>query len=199
MKQWIKTKVYLTGTDKRRFNLKNKIILTLSLLMLISLTGCSQPEDKEKNPTTPNQSGSEVVDSNSNIDETNDTTDDSRKVSDNKISIKVDGKEFIVTLYDNPTANSLLAQLPLSLEATDYAGYDEKVIRLDNDLSMENAPNGDNPEIPEVGYYEPGNWIAIYYGHIGYWSGKVPLGRIDATIEELEAIPNNSSVAIEEL
>ncbi|HGM4082884.1 TPA: cyclophilin-like fold protein [Listeria monocytogenes] len=179
--------------------MKNKIILTLSLLMLISLTGCSQPEDKEKNPTTPNQSGSEVVDSNSNIDETNDTTDDSRKVSDNKISIKVDGKEFIVTLYDNPTANSLLAQLPLSLEATDYAGYDEKVIRLDNDLSMENAPNGDNPEIPEVGYYEPGNWIAIYYGHIGYWSGKVPLGRIDATIEELEAIPNNSSVAIEEL
>lgn len=169
--------------------MKNKIILTLSLLMLIPLTGCSQLENKEKNPTTSNQSESEVVDANSN--------DELRKVSNHKIVMKVDDKEYVVTLYDNPTANSLLEQLPLTLEITDYDGYDEKVIRLDNVLSMENAPDGDEPLIPEVGYYEPGNWIAIYYGYIGYWSGKAPLGTIDATTEELEKIPDNATVIID--
>lgn len=62
---------------------------------------------------------------------------------------------------------------------------------------MKGAPPGDNPEIPEVGYYEPGRWIALYYGPIGYWSGKVPLGKIDASIDALRAIRDHAPVTIE--
>lgn len=120
-----------------------------------------------------------------------------RKLSNNKIVVNTGKKAFTVTLYDNETANDLLTKLPLKLKANNYPGYDEKVIRLKSGLSMKGAPEGDNPEIPEVGYYEPGQWIALYYGHIGYWPGKVPLGRIDATIDELRAIPDNAPVTIE--
>ena len=120
-----------------------------------------------------------------------------RTLSGQQISITVGDSTFIVDLYDNQTANDLIAQLPLTLTATDYAGYDEKVIRLDSPLSMENAPDGDETLIPEVGYYHPGQWIALYYGPIGYWSGKVPLGQINASIDELDAIPNNASVTID--
>jgi len=119
-----------------------------------------------------------------------------RQISGQRIEIRVGDKVFSIDLYDNPTANDLLHRLPLTLKANNYPGYDEKVIRLQEGLSMEGAPRGDDPGIPEVGYYHPGQWIALYYGPIGYWSGKVPLGKIHATIDELHAIPDNASVTI---
>ena len=73
----------------------------------------------------------------------------------------------------------------------------EKIMPLAEPLSMLGAPEGDNPKIPEVGYYRPGNWIALYYGFIGYWEGKVPLGQIDASPDEIRDIPAGSSVTIE--
>ena len=119
-----------------------------------------------------------------------------RKLTDTVIAFRIGDQAFNVTLYDNPTADDLLARLPLTVRASNYPGYDEKVLRLEAPLSMQRAPEGDNPEIPEVGYYEPGNWIALYYGPIGYWPGKVPLGRIDASVEQLAAIPHNAPVTI---
>jgi hypothetical protein len=59
-----------------------------------------------------------------------------RKLTDNKIAIRIGEKAFIVTLYDNPAAKDLISQLPLTLKANNYPGYDEKVIRLPNPLSM---------------------------------------------------------------
>jgi len=120
-----------------------------------------------------------------------------RQLTDTKVIFRVGDQSFTVTLYDNPTADDLLEHLPMTVKASNYPGYDEKVLRLREPLSMEGAPGGDNPEIPEVGYYEPGNWIALYYGPIGYWPGKVPLGRIDATIEQLAAIPDGAPTTIE--
>ena len=122
-----------------------------------------------------------------------------RTLTDNRIVFRIGEDAFTVTLYDNPTANDLLSQLPLAVTASNYPGYDEKVLRLTAPLSMMGAPEGDDPEIPEVGYYEPGNWIALYYGPIGYWPGKVPLGRIDANLDELRAIPDGAAVSIEAL
>ncbi|MEV0622691.1 cyclophilin-like fold protein [Nonomuraea sp. NPDC050404] len=124
-------------------------------------------------------------------------SDNSRSLSDRKIAIRVGEKAFTVRLYDNPTATGLVARLPITVTANDYAGYDEKVVRLPNPLSMAGAPDGDEPEIPEVGYYQPGQWIALYYGPVGYWPGKVPLGRIDASVDELRAIPDGASVTLE--
>ncbi|MFT3691329.1 cyclophilin-like fold protein [Paenirhodobacter sp.] len=120
-----------------------------------------------------------------------------RVPSGEQVVMRIGDKAFTVDLYDNPTAADLLPRLPLTVQASNYPGYDEKVIRLPMALSMEGAPRGDDPLIPEVGYYHPGKWIALYYGPIGYWSGKVPLGTINASVDELRAIPDNAPVAIE--
>nr|WP_314260779.1 cyclophilin-like fold protein [uncultured Devosia sp.] len=122
-----------------------------------------------------------------------------RNLTDKQVVFRIGDEAFTVTLYDSPTADDLLAQLPMTVEAGDYPGYDEKVIRLAAPLTMVGAPAGDDPLIPEVGYYQPGQWIALYYGPIGYWAGKVPLGRIDATVEQLAAIDDGASVTIEAL
>jgi hypothetical protein len=119
-----------------------------------------------------------------------------RTLSGQKVTLRIGEKTFAVALYDNPTAADLLSKLPLNVRANNYPGYDEKVLRLAAPLSMSGAPREDNPDIPEVGYYGPGQWIALYYGHIGSWPGKVPLGRIDASVEELRAIRNDAPVSI---
>lgn len=61
---------------------------------------------------------------------------------------------------------------------------------------MQGAPSGDDPKWPEVGWYEPGRWIALYYGRIGYYPGKVPLGTIDATNEQIRAIPSGATITL---
>ncbi|MFK2893779.1 hypothetical protein ISS98_21725 [Dyella flagellata] len=122
---------------------------------------------------------------------------DLRKLSGQKIVIRVGDKAFTVELYDNDTAKDLVSRLPLTLNANNYPGYDEKIIRLPSALSMKGAPRGDEPEIPEVGYYAPGQWVALYYGPIGYWPGKVPLGRIHARVEQIHTIPDHTPVTLE--
>lgn len=113
-----------------------------------------------------------------------------RRLSGKQIAITVGGTSIVVDLYDNSAANDLLTKLPLSFEVSDYS-WPEKLLYLDraDELSMDDYTGGDEPWIPELGYYEPGNWIALYYGYIGYWPGKIPLGRIEATCAELEALP----------
>lgn len=161
--------------DQRK---KMALAATLSLAGVLSACGGGQAQAQQNLPIGPE---------NAHL----------RKPTDHRIAVRVDGKSFTVTLYDNPTARDLLTRLPLTLKANNYPGYDEKVIRLPKPLSMEGAPPGDDPRIPEVGYYDPSRWIALYYGPIGYWPGKVPLGRIDASVDELRAIPDNAPVTIE--
>ena len=126
-------------------------------------------------------------------------TADPRQPSDTTIALRVGAKTYRVQLYDNPTARDLATQLPLTVNADDYPGYDEKLLRLPRPLSMGNAPDGDDPKIPEVGYYHPGQWIALYYGPTAYWAGKVPPFRIVATVDELRAIPADTPVTLERL
>ncbi|MDR0484480.1 MAG: hypothetical protein LBH40_04320 [Alphaproteobacteria bacterium] len=131
--------------------------------------------------------------------ETTDTKNDNLRVlSGKQILITIENSlSFTVDLYDNDTANDLLSQLPLTVTADDYPGYDEKIMKLAKPLSIKNAPEGDTPRFPELGYYQPGQWLAVYYGHIGYFIGKVPLGKVNTTNNALSLIPNNTKITIE--
>jgi hypothetical protein len=168
-------------------NKKRCITLTAVLALTGVLSSCGSFNSTASQPAETRSNTQKESAMNSNL----------RKLTDNKIAIRIGEKAFTVDLYDNPTAKDLMSRLPLILKVNNYPGYDEKVVRLPNPLSMKGAPRGDEPLIPEVGYYEPGQWIALYYGHIGYWPGKVPLGRIHASVDELRAIPDNASVTIE--
>ena len=122
-------------------NFKLSPLLSLAFLVPAGLLSCSEAATSKATP-----SNSEL-----------------RQLSSEKVALKVAGKTFTISLYDNPTAKDLLIRLPMTIKANNYPGYDEKVLRLSKGLSMKNAPAGDNPLIPEVGYYQPGQWIALYY------------------------------------
>lgn len=178
---------------------QNIPLLLVILFFCVTVVSCGQ-SNLDKNINIENNNTD--IEKNMNLKKEemkggNFVTKNSRKLSGNKILLHIGEKKYIIDMYDNPTANDLISQLPLTLKINDYAGWDEKIVRLKKSLSMKGAPAGDNPEIPEFGYYEPGKWLAIYYGHIGYWSGKVPLGKINASVDELRKISDNTLIVIE--
>ena len=195
-----------------------KFMISCTIAFCILLTGCQTTSPDSNSENIANLEDNKQNSSQENLNNQNNqndfVTDDSdikdgsqinvnsslRELTDRKVKISVDGRTFTLTLYDSKTADDLWHQLPLSITANNYSGWEEKICPLgDKDLSMENAPQGDCPLIPEVGYYKPGNWIALYYGEIGYWSGKVPLGTIDASSDELKSITGGSSIIFEKM
>jgi hypothetical protein len=102
-----------------------------------------------------------------------------------QIRITTDDRTFTGELADSPTARDLVDQLPLTLRFRDFNGV-EKIAELPRPLTTDGVPEGDDPEINDIGYYAPSGDLVLYYGDVGYWSGIVRIGRLDA--EDMSAI-----------
>ena len=61
---------------------------------------------------------------------------------DTRIKLTFNNKEVFVKMYDNPTSNDFLAQLPLSITFEDYIGK-EKISILQKRLSADDVQAGD--------------------------------------------------------
>jgi hypothetical protein len=108
------------------------------------------------------------------------------------IRITVNDQTFTAQLSDNPTARDLIDQLPLTFRFRDFNRV-EKIAKLPRPLTTDGVPAGDDPEINDIGYYAPSGDLVLYYGDVGYWSGIVRIGRLDAQdmrLIEIEAEPD---------
>ena len=113
------------------------------------------------------------------------------------IRITVADQTISAQLADNPTAQDLAEQLPLTLTFRDFNGV-EKIAELPRPLTMEGVPAGDDPEINDIGYYAPSRNLVFYYGDVGYWDGIVRIGRFnDGDIDLIERQPDGFDVTIE--
>jgi hypothetical protein len=113
------------------------------------------------------------------------------------IRITVADQTLTVELADNPTAQDLAGQLPLTLRFRDFNRV-EKIAELPQPLTMEGVPAGDDPEINDIGYYAPSRSLVFYYGDVGYWNGIVRIGRFhDSDIDLIERQPDGFDVTIE--
>ena len=113
------------------------------------------------------------------------------------IRITVDDQVITAQLADNPTAEDLAAQLPLTLNIRDFNRL-EKVAKLPRPLTVEGVPAGDDPEINDLGYYAPSGDLVFYYGDVGYFDGIVRIGRFssqDMTL--IERQPDGREITIE--
>jgi hypothetical protein len=113
------------------------------------------------------------------------------------IRITVADQTISAQLADNPTAQDLAEQLPLTLSFRDFNNV-EKVAELPRPLTMEGVPPGDDPEINDIGYYAPSRNLVFYYGDVGYWNGIVRIGRFnDGDVDLIERQPDGFEVTIE--
>jgi len=67
-----------------------------------------------------------------------------------RVNVRIGDKTYTATMFNNPTANDLVSQLPLTLAFRDYAGQ-EKVSPAPRALTMQGVPRGDDPEINDFG------------------------------------------------
>jgi hypothetical protein len=115
-----------------------------------------------------------------------------------KTRIKVTFGDIVLAarLADNATARDLAGQLPLTLTFKDLNKV-EKIAKLPRPLSMAGVPEGDDPDISDIGYYQPSGDLVFYYGDVGYWNGIVRIGRFDNTMELIEQQDHDFRVTIE--
>jgi hypothetical protein len=114
------------------------------------------------------------------------------------IRITIDNRPINAQLADNPTGQNLADQLPLTLTFSDF-NHVEKIAELPKPLTTEGVPEGDDPDIADIGYYAPSNNLVLYYGDVGYWNGIVRIGRFNS--DDLDFIrdqPDGFQVTIEQ-
>ncbi|MFJ7998142.1 cyclophilin-like fold protein [Streptomyces sp. NPDC096310] len=79
-----------------------------------------------------------------------------------KIRITIDGTPVDTTLNNSDAARDFAAQLPLTLNLTDFH-QNEKIADLPRRLSTSGAPSGVHPRTGDLAYYAPWGNLAIYY------------------------------------
>ena len=112
------------------------------------------------------------------------------------IQVVVGGRTFNAELYDNPTADDLADQLPVTVTLADLHGL-EKTGTLPRPLTTEGVPRGSDPEINEIGYYAPGRDLVFYYGDVGYFDGIIRIGRFTSNIDSIAHEDDGFSATVE--
>jgi hypothetical protein len=116
----------------------------------------------------------------------------------NGTPIRITFGETVLTarLYDNATARDLAAQLPLTLTFRDLNNV-EKTAPLPRELSLDGAPEGDDPTVGDIGYWAPDGDLVLYYGDVGFWNGIVRIGEFDGDMNAIERQSKDISVTID--
>lgn len=113
-----------------------------------------------------------------------------------KLKITFGQTTLTATLYNNPTTQDLIDQLPFTTELEDYAG-NEKIFYPAQKLTKDGAPTGYQPSARDITYYAPWGDVAIFYKDFSFASGLISLGKIDDNGIELLKNVGNQSVTFE--
>ncbi|MGB4778498.1 cyclophilin-like fold protein [Microbacterium sp.] len=99
-------------------------------------------------------------------------------------------------LWNNPAAQSLLDQLPVSLDFSDY-GRQEVLAEPPIPLTMEGMPRGESAPAGTIGYYAPGGVVVLYYTDVPSYPGIVRIGQIDGDVSVFRGWSGSRAVTIE--
>ena len=101
------------------------------------------------------------------------------------IIVKSDAHEVVCALNASRAARDLLAQLPLTLNISDYAGK-EKTFSPPRKLDTSGTPPDDG-SAGALAYFAPWNHVVLFYKDSGPYSGRYALGECSnaAAIEKL--------------
>ncbi|WP_392559835.1 cyclophilin-like fold protein [Orbus mooreae] len=101
---------------------------------------------------------------------------------------------LIINLYDTPASHQLLAQIPLTLDFSDYVNS-EKIAYLPRKLSINNTPNT-LQQIGDFTYYAPWGNLAIFYYDSTRHRDLYALGYIVSGKEQLVTITDNFTASL---
>lgn len=191
--------------EKKRMKSKVMVIMSLFLFTAVMLSGCGEPDEREKQSTGSTagvSQESQTSDENSagSTDGQDKTANDALEASAGELEVCFGdkGSPFMLQLNDNDTAAAIARhvgtsdwRLPIYEEDED-ADYD--VMQYYDIPSSYDIPS--NPEkvtsvkAGEVYYSDP-NRIVLFYQDAEVSEEYTPVGHFDATDEFVEAVKNN--------
>ncbi|MBB3038071.1 cyclophilin-like fold protein [Hoyosella altamirensis] len=118
-------------------------------------------------------------------------------VTEIPIRIVIGDQTLDAKLWNNPAAQSLIDQLPLTLDFSDYGGQ-EVLATPPQPLTMEGMPSGESAPAGTIGWYAPGGVIVLYYTNVGHYNGIVRIGQMDGDVSILTGWSGSRSVTIEQ-
>jgi hypothetical protein len=195
--------ILIVNRPARPHRHSHRLALALLVLPLVLTTACAntgepppdtQPTTTETaDPSTPSATTPKASNEPSSDQP---TTEEPETVT--TIRITVGDQTITAQLADNPTAQDLASQLPLSLNIRDFNGV-EKIADLPRPLTMDGVPAGDDPDVNDIGYYAPSNDLVFYYGDVGYFNGIVRIGQASGqAIDLIERQQDGTQITIEQ-
>lgn len=97
------------------------------------------------------------------------------------------GGEAVAELEANPSAESLWAMLPLTLDFEDFNGT-ERIAYPDAKISTDGAPESYKPGSGDLALYAPWGNISVFYRPFRESRGLVPLGRFVEGAEKIRTL-----------
>ena len=166
--------------------IKMGFLLSLGIVLCFTLTACGakNTSDSAKNALTADTAVQGSVGS-----------DDSGRSGNEAKRIKVSdapGHEVVFELNSGTAAESLYAQLPLTIEVEDYS--DNEKIFYPDALDTSNAPLAENA-VGTLAYYAPWKDVVMFYGEFNKNSSLFELGHAVQGTEMIEEL--SGSIKIE--
>lgn len=117
-------------------------------------------------------------------------------VGETAIRVVIGDRTLSGTLQDNPAGRSLLGQLPVTLDFSDYGGQ-EILAEPPEPLTKDAMPAGDSAPAGTIGYYAPDGVVVLYYTDVPRYDGIVRIGRIDGDLSVLRGWSESRPVTLE--
>ena len=108
------------------------------------------------------------------------------------IRVTSDAGEIVFALNDSPAAESLVTQLPLTVDTEPYSG-NEIIFHPEEPLDTENGIEGGGTA-GALGYFEPWNNVVMYYGDFEAYPGLYILGEAVSGAENINAVSGTITI-----
>ena len=101
-----------------------------------------------------------------------------------RIRITIGDRVLTARIYDNATSRDFIAQLPITVDMTDFASS-EKIFYPPQTMSTADRETVSDPMAGDINVYAPWGNIAIFYKNYSASNSLIRIGRIEEGIEVL--------------
>lgn len=112
-----------------------------------------------------------------------------------QLLITIDGNEYAAELRDNPCADALKNELPVTLTFRDFGGQ-EVLADAPEKLPMSGMPASAGASPGDIGYYSPTGSIVFYYADVPPFPGIARLGQFTGDVSFLSSTRDSLEVTI---
>lgn len=182
---------------KNKMLKKISLALSVVLVLLFAMTGCSENTSRENNSGS--QNNGTVSNSNAfQTDADDNSSDNTPTATELEVSFGDDGEPFVMHLYDNDTAAAIARHVGTAdwrLPIYNYDNYENWEVMQYYDIpSRYDIPsNSENITAEKAGevYYSEPNRIVLFYGDAEVSGEYTKVGYFDVTDEFIAAVENN--------